>query len=65
MRHRQTSDITELTIEMVKIKKIVHELYDRLMIPESIVETVMPTAHVSNIWAIPEQKKEETKEEKR
>lgn len=50
---------------MVEIKKMVHELYDRSVILELVVETVMPTLYILNIQAIPEYRIKETKEEKR
>lgn len=50
---------------MVEIKKMVHDLYDRLVIPELMVETVKPNVHVPNILSITELRIEEMEEERK
>lgn len=50
---------------MAEIKKMVHELYNRPMILESMVEIVIPIIHLSNIKAILELRILELKEERR
>lgn len=42
-------DITEVKTKMVEIKRIVHELYDRPVILDPMIEIVVPTVHVLNI----------------
>lgn len=37
---------------VAKIKKMVAELYDRSIIPISMVTKVVPVVHVENIWEI-------------
>lgn len=49
MRYEHTPNVIELKMEMAEIKKILHKLYDQSVIPKLVVETVMPTIHVSNI----------------
>lgn len=51
----QTLDIIETKIKVAKIKKVVHSLYDRLVISEPVIDTVVPTIYVPNIWAIQSQ----------
>lgn len=49
-------DNTEEKIEMVEIKRMVHELYDRLVIPEPVIQIVVPSFHILNIWIILKQR---------
>lgn len=44
--------ITEIRAEVAEIKKMVPELYDRLVIPKPLIETGMLVVRVPNIWAI-------------
>lgn len=46
--NNQTQDITEVKLEVDKIKNIVSDLYDRLVIPELMVIEIMPEVHVKN-----------------
>lgn len=50
-------DIAEIKAEVAEIKWMVLELYARSMIPEPMIEIVVPTIHVDNIWAIPYRKR--------
>lgn len=45
----KTHDIAEIKSEVADIKKMVMELYDRLVIPELVIKKVVPTVHVENI----------------
>lgn len=42
-------DIFGIKTKVDEIKWMVHELYDRLVISEPVIEMVVPTVHVSNI----------------
>lgn len=54
----QILDIEKVKIEVVKIKKMVSELYDRPFISALMVTKVEPKIHVENIWEILKPKKE-------
>lgn len=57
-------DIIEVKSKVPKFKRIVSKLYDRSMVPKLVIEMVMTTVHISNIWVIPNPVKD-TKEERR
>lgn len=42
----QTLDIIEAKLEMAKIKKMITELYDRLVIPKPVITKVVLEAHI-------------------
>lgn len=68
MGNRRMPHIVDIKSKVVESKNIVVELYDRAVIPELVIKTVLPTVHVDNIWVIPdpiEEIREETKIEKR
>ncbi|KAF3663601.1 hypothetical protein FXO38_10547 [Capsicum annuum] len=50
LRRGQTYNVTESKIEVAEIKKMVLELYKRLVVVELVVETMIPTIHMPNIW---------------
>lgn len=52
LSYGQTPNITGIKIEVVEIKRMVHKLYDRSVISEPEIETMVPTIHVLNIWEI-------------
>lgn len=52
MGREQTPNIAKIKFEVVEIKKIVLELYDRPIILEPMIKTVVHTVHVDYIWAI-------------
>lgn len=68
MDSRQTPDIAEINAEVAKIKWMVSKLYDRLVIPKSMIEIVVPIVNIDNILPISdpvEVPAEKTREEKR
>lgn len=58
------ADILQIKTEVAKKKLMLHELYDTPIILEPVPETVVPTIHVPNIWAILEPRVKGTQEEK-
>lgn len=46
------SNIAEVKVEVAKIKKMVSKLYDRPIIPKSMVTKVVLKLHIENIWEI-------------
>lgn len=40
---RKTPNIIEVKTKMVEINRMVYELYDRIVILEPVIETVVPT----------------------
>lgn len=64
LRNKYRPDVTEIKTEIAENKKMVHELYDRLIFLELVVGTMMPTVYVPNVWAIQELRIQETKEER-
>lgn len=60
----KTPDIKDIKTKLAKIKRMVHELYDKPVILEPVIETVVPTIHVPNIWDILESRVKENQEEK-
>lgn len=52
LRYREIPDVIKQNTDIAEIKKMVHELYERSLIPESMVKILIPTVHVSNIWFI-------------
>lgn len=49
MSGKKTPDVPEIRFEVVKINKIVIELYDRLVVKEPVAETMIHIVHVPNI----------------
>lgn len=67
MSSSQTPDIREVRAEVAYIKRMVAKLYNRPISQEPMVNIVVPTIHVCNIWAILDQVEklvEEPREEK-
>lgn len=60
----KTPNITMVKTENTDIKRIVYQLYDRLMIPEPMIDKVVPTVYVLNIWVIREPRDVETEDER-
>ncbi|XP_047249994.1 uncharacterized protein LOC124885790 [Capsicum annuum] len=48
-----TSNVADIRYEVMKIKKMVIEIYKRPVVVEPVLETMIHTVHVPNIWAIP------------
>lgn len=60
------SNVADIRYEVMKIKKMVVEIYKIPVIVEPILETMIHTVHVPNIWAIPlDAPVEETEEQRR
>lgn len=49
----QVPNIADIGAEIVEIKKMVIEMYESPMDTQPIVETMISTFEVSNIWAVP------------
>lgn len=43
-------NVVDVRTEIVRIKKIVTKLYDRLVVVDLVVETIIPIVEVPNIW---------------
>lgn len=66
----QMPNVADVRFEIAKIKKMVAELYERQVISEPIIDTMIPTVEIPNIWAEPadvqvKKTKEKRKEKKR
>lgn len=48
-------DIANIKDEVPKLKRILSELYNRLVVSEPMIEIVVPTVPIDNIWAISDQ----------
>lgn len=48
----QTVDIMDVKAKVAEIIGMVYELYDRLIIPEPVVITVIPNINNVNIWDV-------------
>lgn len=58
----------EVKSKVAERKRMVSKLYDRLVIPETTIMTIMPGVHAFTIWAIPdlvEENREERIERKK
>lgn len=53
LRSGQTSEVADIKFELAEIKKIVSKLYEIPVVVEPIVQIVIPTVYVPNIWADP------------
>lgn len=49
----QTPNIVDIRSEVAEIKKIVVELYEISVVTKPIVEIVISTLYVPNIWVVP------------
>lgn len=70
MSSGQTPNATYIRSKISEIKKMAIELSERPMVAKPIVDTVIPTVKVLNIWVVPideqdEQTEEERKEKKK
>lgn len=49
----QSPNIGDVRAEIAKIKKMITQLYERPIIAELVMETVIPPVEVPNIWEDP------------
>lgn len=50
---RQAPNIADIRATIAEIKKIVVKLYERSVVPEPIIESMIPTIEISNSWTKP------------